>query len=241
MSTHLDRALVDWPDWPLPLSAPPEVIEPLSAGRTNHSYRLRSPGLGDDLILRLHHPEPERLGIDRARERIITQRTAAAGIGRPVWHWSDDYSLFPFIEARTWTDAEFASPEERARLWPMIEQLATLRIDQPRRRYSDYLQYYWQQLKARGAVDESLRQAWAGFWPKLVAFDAADWTAGLVHHDLIPANVLDTGDRLVLIDWEYAALGHPDIDRWALDSGAARSPFVGELVWWINRLWEGLV
>jgi aminoglycoside phosphotransferase (APT) family kinase protein len=62
-----------------------------------------------------------------------------------------------------------------------------------------------------------------------------------VHHDLVPANVLDTGDRLVLIDWEYAAPGHPDIDRWSVDPWRVTEPFVAEMMDWINGLWERLV
>ena len=34
----------------------------------------------------------------------------------------------------------------------------------------------------------------------------------LCHNDLLPANVVDDGDRLWLIDWEYAGIGNPLFD-----------------------------
>jgi len=57
----------------------------------------------------------------------------------------------------------------------------------------------------------------------------------------VPANVLDRGDELILIDWEYAAMGHPGIDRWSVDPSAIDEPFIAELMAWINRLWERLL
>jgi len=241
VTKNVDSILSGWPDWPLPLTGSPLVKARLSAGRTNQSYRLDAPGLDDDLLLRLHRPDAHRLGIDRERELIVTRRAAEAGIGRPVWHWTKGYSIFPFIEARTWTEADVAHRARREQIWPLVERLAALDIEQPRMRYSNYLHHYWEQLGERTTPERSLRRAWAGFWPELLAFDSADWTAGLVHHDLTPGNVLDTGDRLVLIDWEYAAMGHPDIDRWTVDPRSIEEPFIGELMRWINALWARLV
>jgi thiamine kinase-like enzyme len=244
VTADLEQALAQWPDWPLPLTAPPRVEAELKSGRTNQNYRLSAPGLGDDLLLRLHRPDAERLGIDRERELLITQTTAEAGIGRPVWHWTGSFSIFPFIPARPWRASDFSRPAQRDRLWPLIDALAELDIGTPRRRYSDYLQRYWQQLVAESRIDPPLAREWSAFWPDLLAFDEADWTAGLVHHDLIPANLLDTGNRLVLIDWEYAAMGHPGIDRWTVDpdsiGDSIDASFIAALMAWINRLWARL-
>ncbi len=241
MSRSAESILAAWQDWPLPLSAPPKIRESLDTGRTNRNLRLEVPGLGEDLVLRIHHPDAARLGIDRDRERVITQLTAAADIGRPLWHWTTDYALFPYIDARVWSASDVSDPSQRDRLWPLIEQLAAMSIDRPRRRYSDYLRHYFRQLEDQDTLSATLRREWTAFWPELLAFDEADWSAGLVHHDLVPANVLDAGDRLILIDWEYAAMGHPGIDRWSLDTTAITDPFVAELMAWINCLWERLV
>jgi thiamine kinase-like enzyme len=240
VTTDIHQALAHWPDWPLPLNAPPKVEAELKSGRTNQNYRLSAPGLGDDLLLRLHRPDAERLGIDRQREWLVTERTAEAGLGRPVWHWTAEYSIFPFINGRAWRASDYSDPAQRERLWPLIDALAELDIGSPRRRYASYLEHYWQQLAGRSRIDASLKREWSAFQSDLLAFDDGGWSASLVHHDLIPANILDTGHRLVLIDWEYAAMGHIGIDRWTVDPGSIDEPFIAELMAWINRLWARL-
>ena len=239
----LESLLEDWRDWPLALTGAPRVVAEVPGGRTNRSFRLAAPGLGHDLLLRIHHPQSARLGIDREREREFIAETARAGLGRPYLHWDRQqrFAVFSWLEARAWTADDLADRAQRERLWPLLERLHGLELAQPRRRYTDYLDAYWHRLHQAGRTDTDLRHAWQAFRPELRAFDDAPWTACPVHHDLVPANVLDCGDRLVLIDWEYAALGHPDIDRWSIDPGAASEPFIHELMDWINTLWERLL
>jgi thiamine kinase len=238
-----ETCLNDWQGWGLGLGGRPRVLAAVPGGRTNRNFRLEAPGLDLNLLLRINHPEPARLGIDRDREQLILARVAQAGFGRPCLYRapSDRYALFKFIEARAWTAADFASADQRARLWPLIERLAELDLPGRRRRYLAYVRAYWQRLVAASLVDRALERRWHAFEPELEAFDRADWPPALVHHDLIPANVLDTGQRLVLIDWEYAELGHSEIDVWSLDPRRVREPFIAELMGWINALWERLV
>ena len=238
-----ESALATWPDWGLDLLQPPRLVGPVPGGLTNRNYRLAAPGYGQDLLLRLNHPDPDRLGIDRSAERVILAEAAEHGIGRPALYWdpSERFTVFGWLEARPWTQADFDDAGQRKRLWPLLERLADLPPDLPRRRYHPYLAHYWRQIEQAGLADHPLRQTWQEFETRLRAFDAAGWPARLVHHDLVPANVLDTGDHLVLIDWEYAAIGHPEIDRWSLDPESCREPFIAEMMGWINALWERLV
>lgn len=236
--------LIDtWRDWGLALNDRPRLIEPIEAGRTNRNYRLSAPGRSGDLLMRVNHPNPARLGIDRERERAILTLAWDAGLTRPVWYWDPDqrFVIFPYLSARTWTTKDLENPEQRARLWPMIERLHRITPDWPRRRYHAYLCHYWQQLEQMQRVDRELRQAWESFEPRLESFDTSPWSACLVHHDLIPDNILDTGEQVYLIDWEYAAPGHPDIDIWTVDPTAIHEPFVAEMMDWINGLWERLI
>ncbi|QKK02863.1 MAG: phosphotransferase [Pseudomonadota bacterium] len=243
----LDRLLADalasWRRWGLPLTGPPRLKAAIPDGRTNRNLRLDAPGLDADLLLRLNHPAPRRLGIDRAREREILALTARAGISRPACYWDPDdrFVIFPYIEGRCWQTSDYDRPQQRRRLWPLIERLGEVSLDWPRRRYLDYLRHYWSELERHDATDPPLRARWHAFEPELAAFDRSVWPVRLVHHDLVPANVIDSGGRLYLIDWEYAAPGHPDIDVWAVDPGAIREPFIAEMMGWIVALWERLI
>lgn len=242
MITNLDGALETWREWGLELRERPRLVGPVPGGLTNRNYRLNAPGAGHDLLLRIHHPRSESLGIDRSAERIILTHVGEHGIGRPALYWdpSARFTVFEWMEGRAWTPADFARADQRARLWPLLERLAKVSPDLPRRRYHAYLCHYWQQLDRGDVVEHELRESWQAFEPRLRAFDRSDWPARLVHHDLVPANVLDTGGRLLLIDWEYAALGHPDIDVWSVAPERCGEPFVAELMGWVNALWERL-
>lgn len=241
--TRLETALATWREWPLPITDAPRVLGPIEGGRTNRSFRLRAPGLNDDLLLRLNNPRGPRLGIDRAQEAAILDTVAEAGLTRGACYWSPqrDFTVFPHIDGRTWSDADFQDPRQRRRLMECLGAAQVLAPGTPRRSYTAYLDHYWQQLENAGAIDAALASSWWLFRETLVAFDRSDWPAVLTHHDLIPENVLETGDRLYLIDWEYAAVGHPDIDRWCIDPTLVREPFVHELARWTNALWERIV
>ncbi|MFP4207317.1 MAG: phosphotransferase [Wenzhouxiangella sp.] len=240
---QLSAALDAWSHWDLALTGRPQVVDAVKGGRTNRSFRMTGPGLDEDLLLRLNHPDPASLGIDRTMEREILRRTAAAGISRPCLYWDPDdhFVVFPWLEARTWGDADLASPSQRARLRALLARLGEITLDCPRRDYQAYLLGYWRQLEQAGATDPELTRRWRKFQPRLHEFAQAPWPTRLVHHDLIPANVLESGGRLYLIDWEYAAPGHPDIDVWTIEPSVVCEPFIAELMDWINTLWERLV
>lgn len=239
-SMDLQTALASWRDWELPLTDAPSVIGPIEGGRTNRSYQLRAPGLETDLLLRLNHPRGEALGIRREQEVAILDAVASAGLTRGAYYWSPDrrFTVFPHIPARTWTAADFEDRNQRRRLMECLGAAQALVPGTPVRSYTDYLAHYWQQLQSAGAVEPSLEKHWLAFCAKLEAFDRSGWPPVLTHHDLIPENVLDTGERLYIIDWEYAAVGHPDIDRWCIDPQLVHEPFIHELAQWTNDLWE---
>jgi thiamine kinase len=242
-SSGIEGLIDTWRDWELALSGRPQMIERVKAGKTNQNYRLSAPGLREDLLLRVNNPASSCLGIDRDREREILLLTSAAGISRPFLYWDPDqrFTVFPYLEGRAWACKDLEDPDCLARLRAMLDRLHEIEPPWPRRRYHPYVCNYWSQLEGRGRVDSALTRAWQSFEPRLKAFDCLDWPTRLVHHDLIPGNVLETPKGLCLIDWEYAAAGHPDIDVWTIDSSAVCEPFVAEMMKWINGLWERLI
>ena len=49
------------------------------------------------------------------------------------------------------------------------------------------------------------------------------FTPALCHNDMLPANVLDDGDRLWIVDWEYAGMGNPLFDLAGVSANCAFS------------------
>ncbi len=236
----LQAILSGWRDWPLPLTAPPKVLGPIPGGRTNRNIQLQLPGYPHPIILRINNPRGRYLGIDRDDEAQIVHTASLTGIcPEPIYRDpSHRFALLPFIQARTWNPADMANPEQRKRLLALLQRVRALAPATDRRSYLRYLQQYWQQLEHWGALDAQLQDRWHEFLPRLAAFDRSAWPAELTHHDLIGENILDTGSRLYLIDWEYAALGHADIDRWCIDPQLVTEPFIHDLARWTNELWE---
>jgi thiamine kinase-like enzyme len=241
-TASLSAALATWRQWPLALTRPPTVLGTIKGGRTNHNIKIALPEAKQTAIVRLHNRHSRALGINRHDEAIILDSAARAGIApAPIYHDPQQrFVIQPFIAARVWQADDFAQPSQRQRLLQLLNQVRQLQPATHRRSYHRYLQHYMQQLQAANAVPNTLQQQWQHFAPRLRQFDQAPWRPQLTHHDVIPENILDTGERLYLIDWEYAALGHPDIDRWCLDPPLAQEPFIAELAQWTNDLWERL-
>ena len=60
-------------------------LEPLASGLTNGNYRLHLPS-GQRAFLRRGHPDPVRLGIDRATEWQLYQGAVGEGLALPCYH-----------------------------------------------------------------------------------------------------------------------------------------------------------
>ena len=54
-------------------------------------------------------------------------------------------------------------------------------------------------------IEETIRFA------KLI--DQADWRPIITHNDLVPENIIYSGNQIYLIDWEYADFAHPFSDK----------------------------
>lgn len=233
-NSRLNQALASWTEWSLNLLAKPVAIRQLP-GFTNQSHVLDAGN--QQLVLRLNRPGADSLGICRQREYLIWQAMADMGIApRPIHiNRQLDFVIYPYLEGRIWTAADMQDPNQIKRLGNTMEKYQHACIVQPPRNYVDYLQHYWKQLEGTPAATPGLAAEWRHFVPELQAFQQAEWTPVLTHHDLIPENIIDDGQRLYIVDWEYAAPGHPQLD-WCCISGD-QTLAVSKIIGWINRLW----
>ncbi len=185
--------------------------EVLGGGITNHNLKVtRAEGV---FVLRVAGKDTDLLGIDRYVELAATRAAAAVGVGPEV---------VDFVEPEGWLVTRFIDgsipPPERLREPAQLARVAaTLRaVHQapPIPGCFDALEVvetYRDTALDRGAT---LPVAFVD------AHDLARRIAGLragqpprpCHNDLLNANVIDDGERLRIVDWEYAGMGDPFFD-----------------------------
>lgn len=142
----------------------------------------------------------DALGQDRDQEALATRAAAEAGVGPAVVHASDGVLLLDWVEGRTLTHSDFDDDMVRR----VARLLRASHVAAPRGlpTLADQIERMLSRAVSRGAVvpeglDQSLRRIRASEPEAPV----------LTHHDVWPNNVIDDGDRLWLVDWEFAAAG----------------------------------
>ncbi|MHA7878998.1 MAG: phosphotransferase [Saccharospirillum sp.] len=169
-------------------------------GLCNRLYRLHSHE--GAFALRVNHPGSAQLGVDR----VLEQRVLAAIAGQD---WSPEVleCASGWLLSR-WVDGVTPARGERVdlpHLTTLMQSVHTVEVEGPVLNMAVRLQAL---LDAGPAWPEP---ALEGVQALLAAYRLPD-TLCLCHHDWHPGNVLVQGERWVLLDWEYAALGDPAMD-----------------------------
>jgi hypothetical protein len=188
-----------------PAAGPPVA---LSGGITNRNYRLCFGGR--DCVLRLPGQDTELLGIDRAGERLAAKRAASLGIGPDTLHADDDCLVTAFVPGLPVAPERLrADPGGLARA---LRRFHDSGLQLPRSFWvSDLLRTYAALVAARAGT---LPPAYAR------AQELVDRIAQVLpltepvpcHNDLLAGNLIDADGELLLVDWEYAGLGHRYFD-----------------------------
>lgn len=177
------------------------VARQLSGGPTNASYLLEHDG--GRFVLRLDKPAAFDLGLNRKNEQQVLKALAAAGLApAPIYcNVSSGILLRPYLQGRTWTERDLdnkASLRRLARLLRLVHAVTPVGMAfdplGAARRYA-------RQITAADAGDLLQR---AG----QLAGEISQWPEPpvLCHNDPVYHNILQ-GEALLLIDWEYAAVG----------------------------------
>jgi thiamine kinase-like enzyme len=221
------------------LLGPPEgEPEALGGGITNHNFRVRFGGR--DCVLRIAGRDTALLGIDRECERAATEAAAAAGIGPEVIAFLDDPECLvtAFIPGRLLVPGDLTRPDALAEvavaLWTVH---SGPRIPCG---FSPFvaIDAYRELAQARGAsVPGAFGDLREGARSIERALDPAHPENALVpcHNDLLTANFLHDGERLRLVDWEYAGMGNRYFDLGNLSVNNAFSEAGDE--WLLECYW----
>lgn len=194
-----------------PLSAP--QWQPFGGGSSNKLFSTR---MGErSLVLRLNAPESVAFGVNRQREAAIL--TLVGGYswapdvvcndpqaGWLLMDWHGDRLVAPLSEAdqhllltsvAQWQEVTSDEPELQ------IDYRALLEAFRPRVKDLPMEQPLLTLIDGALRVLDSL--------PKV--------ESALTHHDLHPGNLCAAHHRLVVVDWEYGAIGNPWFDLAALN------------------------
>jgi thiamine kinase-like enzyme len=182
------------------------VVEPLGGGITNRNFKVAFDG--ETYVVRIGGKDTDLLGIDRRVEHGASLVAAELGVGPEVVAFLEAESCLVtrFIEGREVPPTEMRRPETIRRA------AATLRLihDGPPipGRFDSFrvVEEYCVTATSRG-VRLPADYAWAKALADEIEATRDVQDAAPCHNDLLNANFIDDGERLRIVDWEYAGMG----------------------------------
>lgn len=185
--------------------------EPLHGGLSNEIWKVTDEAGAHVVRFGTDYPFHH---VSRAREQMVARVAHRAGFA-PAVEWTGDGAMVTqFVTSRTWDAATVrANPERLGRLLREFHERMRVEVAGAAFLFCPFhvVRDYARTLEAGGSAHR-------GGLPRLLrlnaALEAAQPPVRLVfgHNDLLPANVLEDGDRLWLIDYEYAGFASPLFD-----------------------------
>lgn len=215
-NSHLDR-IAGLPIWQGSIN-----VEPLAGGITNLNFVVKD--RASKYVVRLGADIPEH-HVMRFNELAASRAAHAAGLSPAVVFAEPGVTVLEFIECHTFAAEDVRQPENMARILPLIR---TCHMDIPNHLRGPALIFWvFHVIRDYAAFLQDKGSAHQGLLPELVQIgndlEKASGPYDLVygHNDLLAANFLDDGQRLWLIDWDYAGFNSPLFDLGGLASNNA--------------------
>lgn len=209
----------------LPIWRGPITAERLGGGITNVNYLVTDQDR--QVVVRIGDDIPVHQ-ILRFNELSASRAAHAAGISPAVLHHQPGALVIDFVQGRTLTAEDIRAPQTFDRVVDLVAQ-AHRRIPQHLR--GPVLMFWvFHVLRdyAASLQDGASRHvpAVAALMEQATELERAVGPVDLVfgHNDLLPANFLDDGKRLWLIDWDYAGFNSPLFDLGGLAANNGLTP-----------------
>jgi thiamine kinase-like enzyme len=182
---------------------------PLTGGITNRNFRVR---LGDrEYVLRMHGANTALLGIDRESERLAGEAAARLGIAPEVAAAPDGGLLTAFVACRSPAPGEVAA--RAGELARALRRFHDSGVRLPSTFWvPDLLARYAALLRERGVTPAPELDQAAATARRIERALPLDHPRPC-HDDLLAGNIIcAAAGELMLVDWEYAGMGHPYFD-----------------------------
>ncbi len=196
----------------LPLWSGPIVLRHLEGGITNRNYLVDD---GKERFVARVGEELFILGIDRRNELQCHRAAESLGVAPPLVHGANGVLVSRYIPSRTLDPAGAREAGFAPRLaqvlrrlhegWDgLIGDLLFFSPFQASRTYVATSRRIGAELPSD--IDQMLEAT------RKLSHTLTPYIPALCHNDMLPANVLDDGKRVWIVDWEYAGMGHPLFD-----------------------------
>jgi thiamine kinase-like enzyme len=211
--------------------------EPLGGGITNTNFTVDDQGerfvvrVGDDIPIH---------GVMRFNEIAAARAAHAAGISPEIVYSAEGVFIMRFIEGRTLSEEDIRQPQYLDRIIPLIQ---TCHIEIPK-----YLQgpmlVFWPFHVCRSYIltaregNSRMMESLPHFVELNEKLEEAVGEVKLVfgHNDLLAANFIDDGERLWLLDWDYAGFSAALFDLAGLSSNNELS--AGQEEWILETYYQ---
>jgi thiamine kinase-like enzyme len=197
--------------------------EPLTGGLSNEIWKVTDAAGAHVVRFGADYPWHH---VDREREAMAARAAHAAGFAPAVEHTGPGVMVTAFVEARTWGPEDVAAdPARVGRLLARFHREMPAHVSGP-----GYIFWVFHVVRDYARTLAEAHSPHARDLPRYLALNAAleDRQVPLPivfgHHDLLPANFLDDGERLWLIDYEYAGFSTPLFDLAGAVANAGMPP-----------------
>ena len=202
------------------------TLTALSGGITNRNFLVTLSGRRDRYVIRLAGNDTHLLGISREVEHAATVAAAGVGVGPEVTAFirPEGYLVTRFIEGSPVADDVVHEPATIERVAGSLRRIhdgppipglfVPLRI----------VEAYRALAAARGVAIPPEYELAAAFGRRIeLACLANPLEPRPCHNDLLNANFIDDGQRIRIVDWEYAGMGDPffDLGNFSVNHGLA--------------------
>jgi thiamine kinase-like enzyme len=196
----------------LPIWSGPIKMQRLEGGITNRNFVVED---GNERFVARIGAELLVLGIDRRNELACHRAAQGLGVSPELVYGENGVLVSRYVPSRTLDPSGAREPGFAPRFARVLRQLhegwdgliGELLFFSPFQASRTYVATA-RRLGAELPSDiEQLLET-----TRQLSRVIAPYIPTLCHNDLLPANVLDDGQRVWIVDWEYAGMGHPLFD-----------------------------
>jgi len=218
MCNNIDQLISSIPIWQNKI-----IISKIDGGITNQNFLVTDSN--KKYFVRVGEDIPEHL-VSRSNELKSSIAAASLGIAPEVIYNNENLQVIKFIESKTLNDKDV-----KEKIEDIILLIRKVHKEIPKklngqsfifwvfhviRHYSNYLEN--NKSKYSSMLSDLLTKS------QILEEKSSPYEIVFGHNDLLPANFLDDGNRLWLIDWEYAGYNTPLFDLGGLSSNNNFNP-----------------